>query len=199
MFSELALIGELERLLKLFPPRLYEPFRVLNQAVDEGAVNKCMLQLYGQIMAIAGHMDEMKLSDVGELNGNRFEYPAETRRTKQTGQQMRTAGANLNKFWHRVDQAVLTRAKRNYGPRKTLHILYPTMIESPRDLRRTDPWVDVLHAPRLMSAKQRSMSVKEMELELELRMQRTIDGDKKPTRPKTKTKTCGISTEDHEP
>jgi len=42
------------------------------------------------------------------------------------------------------------------------------------------------------------MSVKETQLELELRTQRTID-DKKPTTPKTRTKTRGVATEHHEP
>jgi hypothetical protein len=73
------------------------------------------------------------------------------------------------------------------------------MIESPRVLQRTDLWVDHLQAPRLTPAKQRSMSVKEMQLELELRTQRTIDGDEKPTTPKTRTKTRGVATEHHEP
>lgn len=199
MISELALIGELERQLKLYQPRLYEPFHTPNLAIDKGAVGKRMIELYGQIMRIADHMDEIKLSDVGKLDGNRFDYPAESRRTKQTVEQMRIAETNLDKFWHRVDQIVLTRAKRNYGPRKTLHILYPTMIESPRALQRTEPWIDHLQAPRLAPAKQQTMSVKESQLELELRTQRTVDGDEQPTTPKIRTKTRGVATDHHEP
>jgi len=199
VFSELALIGELERQLKLYQPRLYEPFQTLNSAVGKGAVMKRTIELSGRMMSVADHMDEMKLSDVGKLDGNRFNYPAETRRTKETVEQMRIAETNLDKFWHRVDQVVLTRAKRNDGPRKTLHILFPTMIESLRVLQRTDPWVDHLQAPRLTPAKQGSMSVKETQLELELRTQSTIDGDEKPTTPKTRTKTRGVATEHHEP
>lgn len=185
MFSDLALIGELDRQLKLYQPRLYEPFYQENKSLNIRVRDRLLDNMSG-MMEIADHMDEMRVAEEGTPKNNRFDYPADRPRTQETVEKMRLAEIKLDKFWEKVDKLVLTRAMKPWRRGLTLHVLNPA-ITAPvtRELRRTPAWTDPTEKP-----KSAIPSTAEMTRELELRTQRTIGPDKSTT-PKSKMKTRG--------
>jgi hypothetical protein len=187
MFGDLALTGELDRQLRMYQPRLYEPFYQDERGLTEFASERMITEM-GRMMKIAEHMDEMHVAEEGTPKNNRFEYPADQPRTKESVEQMRLAESKLDKFWAKIDKLVLTRARKPWRSGLMLDTLSPAVTTSrTRTLQRTATWVEPVKPMREAKA-----SVAEQQYELELRTQRTIGGDEK-AKPKDKAKRRGIA------
>jgi hypothetical protein len=187
MFGDLALTGELDRQLKMYQPRLYEPFYQENSDLSMH-VSRRKIEEMGRMMKIAEHMDEMHVAEEGTPKNNRFDYPADQPRTKETVEQMRLAESKLDKFWAKVDKLVLTRARRPWRSGLMLDVLSPAITSSRSGtLQRTAPWVEPIKP-----MKEAKLSVAEQQYELELRTQRTLGADGKP-QPKAKAKRRGVA------
>jgi hypothetical protein len=89
MLSELALTGEVEKQLKLYQPRLFEPFYKPNPKLSRSSVMKPMLDTLGRMIRLADHIDEMPLANVGQPVASRFNYREAKERTKETVDHMR--------------------------------------------------------------------------------------------------------------
>jgi hypothetical protein len=186
MFGDLALTGELDRQLRMYQPRLYEPFYQQKEGLSRQASGR-MIEEMGRMMKIADHMDEMHVAEEGIPINNRFHYPTDQARTKESVEQMRLAEFKLDKFWAKVDKLVLTRAKRPWRSGMMLDVLSPKLASSrPRILRRTAPWEEA------NITKGTKISVADQQFELELRTQRTIDTNGKPAAT-TKSKKRGTA------
>jgi hypothetical protein len=186
MFGDLALTGELDRQLRMYQPRLYEPFYQQKEGLRRQASRR-MIEEMGRMMLIADHMDEMHVAEEGIPNNDRFYYPTDQVRTKESVEQMRLAEFKLDKFWAKVDKLVMTRARRPWRSGLMLDVLSPKLTSSkPRILQRTAPWEE----PKV--TKGTKASVTDQQFELELRTQRTIGTDGK-TAVKTKSKKRGTA------
>lgn len=196
MFSDLALVGELERQLKLYQPRLFEPLYQPRPGLNRKAQSKAFPDLLTPMMKVAEYMDKMEIADLGTPFSGRFDYPADERPTKQRVDQMRSAEENLDKFWAKVDRIVLTRARGRYVKGQLLNELSPSLLPQRRTLRRTQPWVEPPMAPpaKPRTPKPIVTSAADANFELELRTQRTIAADEKPHgKTRTKPKTRGTA------
>ena len=131
----------------------------------------------------------MRIGDEGNPKNNRFEYPADQPRTKESVEKMRLAEIKLDKFWEKVDRLVLTRARKPWRSGMMIHTLNPGVTTSVvRTLQRTAPWSDVPKQP-----KEPNPSVTDQQFELQLRTQRTVCDESKPmAKSSSKKKTRGI-------
>lgn len=77
---------------------------------------------------------EIDLYPVGKTENNRFYYPAEEARTKETTEAMRLAEHKLDNFWYYVDRFVFKELRMPLTKHFDLE---------PRPLLRTDPWREV--------------------------------------------------------
>jgi hypothetical protein len=172
MFGDLALTGELDRQLRMYQPRLYEPFYQKKETLQRQASRR-MIKETGQMMLITDHMDEMHVAEEGTPNNGRFDYPTDQTRTKESVEKMRLAEFKLDKFWAKVDKLIMTRARRPWRNGLTLDVLSPKLTSTkPRILQRTAPWVEPAKEVKGTKA-----YAADQHLELELRTQRTIGPD----------------------
>jgi hypothetical protein len=133
-------------------------------------------------------MDEMCVAEEGTPKNDRFDYPADQTRTKETVEQMRLTESKLDRFWAKIDKLVLSRAKKPWRSGLMLDVLSPALASSKgRVLQRTPIWKESAKA-----SKDAKASVAEQQYELELRTQRTIGTDTKAT-PKAKAKKRGVT------
>ncbi|EON69971.1 hypothetical protein W97_09236 [Coniosporium apollinis CBS 100218] len=140
-FSDLAFISELQRQLRLYQPRLFEPF--VSPSLDDGTeeateegIKKDFAKEMSPLANLLNNAKDMRLADVGEPSERRFHYPADKRRTKANTAAMRRAEEHLDQFWKRVNSHYI--ARTGHG----LHDSLPSGSLVERLLQRTGEWVE---------------------------------------------------------
>lgn len=190
-FSQLAFISELQRQLRLYQPRLFEPF--VSSSLDTGdeeATEQAIKWGFEKDMSpfanLLNNTKDMKLADFIEFPERNFYYPADKRRTKANTDAMRTAEEHLDNFWSIVDSDYLARTGR------TLHDSFPSGLLIERPLQRTSEWIEPksTRKDKVHAVVDDPPSALFSRLDLEQRTQRTIS-QSEPGRPNAKVKTRG--------
>ncbi|KAL8919639.1 MAG: hypothetical protein Q9208_006671 [Pyrenodesmia sp. 3 TL-2023] len=165
LISELSLLGELKRQIGLTTPgprlqELIDPDE-LRAEYDRKA------KLFSQVSKCFNNMNT-GLAEVGSPL-EKFNYPANKRRTSATTQKMQQAEKSLDLFWSHVDD----HCKRIAG--KTVHQILSRILGE-RQLQRTPDWIepDKKGPPKEGSTEVDTTSSQLAALELESRTESTI-------------------------
>lgn len=135
---DLAIVCECLHQLDLYMPSLHTH--------DESALQKLhveqdrLLELETRWGVMFYTIDEnaYDLVVLGKITDGKFTYPIAKRRTKENVEIMRVAERNLDKFWRKVDQDMLSNSEFKSG---AVHRL---MMQD-RQLQRTPEWVEPVH------------------------------------------------------
>lgn len=135
----------------------------------------------------------ISLSNLGTPT-NKFLYPVDKRRTRQTVEVMRLAEANLDTFWNAVDAYIVNQS--GIWQHESVHFF----LYGDRTLHRTSEWVEPMKEvqPELTDNARREESkipLSQLYSELEQRTQRTVRDDGKETSTRLKVKTRGVAQE----
>lgn len=166
MFADPALTRQLARQLKMY---LSLPFKPLSSRAEHYVLDARfqMLRQTSRMMNVAEQMDEMRIGDENNPKNNRFEYPADQRRTKNTVDRMRHAEIKLDMFWEKVDKKVLTRAKKPWRRSMVIQVHNSCVTTGVvRMLQQTKPLSDAPKQPKATK-----LSVVDQRFELQLRTQ----------------------------
>lgn len=134
--GDLSILCECLRQLELYQPwaNMFVHNLVDLQSDIEADFEKRSRPWYKVTNATKGNGDI--LARYGTPTTERFRYPVEKRRTKETTDLMRLAEQNLDAFWHKVDELV----HRNAGDLRDT-ASRGLMLE-PRLLHRTPEWIE---------------------------------------------------------
>lgn len=133
IFSDLALLAE-----TLHQINLYQPWASTfehNAIVDDETIRlKCAKTLSIFTDIAKGLKGVESLGTLGAPLQNKFYYPVEKRRTKQTTDAMRRAEHNLGLFWQKIDQHLECTNSVPEGVRR--------LLSRDRELQRTPVWIE---------------------------------------------------------
>ncbi|GIZ42786.1 hypothetical protein CKM354_000604100 [Cercospora kikuchii] len=134
--GDLSILGECIRQIELYQPwaNMFEDQMVDMQSDIDADYQKRTLPWARLLNATKGSEDV--LARYGTPTPERFRYPVEKRRTKETTEMMRFAEQNLDAFWHKVDELV----HRNAGDLRGTATRQ--LMLQPRLLHRTPQWTE---------------------------------------------------------
>ncbi|RDL41427.1 uncharacterized protein BP5553_01406 [Venustampulla echinocandica] len=134
VFSDLGLIARVRHELDIYQP--WAASFDYEYAFHRDAIEKDFPRRVALLSQLERHFKELSVAKVGSPTENRFFYPSDKRRTKQTAESMRKAEYNLDLFWEKVDGHY----RRKTG--KSLDEAVQHIFTEARQLERTPEWVE---------------------------------------------------------
>lgn len=175
-FSDLAVLAECRHQLSLFKPWAATFGYYTREHWDE--LRSDFRNRMKVVPKFLESLDSTSLSGLGDPSDNRFQYPIDKRRTRETTAALQEAERALDRFWSKVNSRLADHMD-------CCPLALKTLLQSDRLLRRTPDWVE----PSLAEPKT-LLPLSEIYYNLELRTESTIRDVKQPQR-KKKTKTRG--------
>lgn len=137
LIGELSITGECLRQLEIFQPWAngFEQALVYR---EEGIKKEFAehTRVWAQVHDTFKEKNIIAIRQLGDPSGGKFQYPVGKRQNKANVETLRRSEANLDAFWHAVDDMLYQRAG------SLSSTAYKQVLSQPRYLQRTPEWVE---------------------------------------------------------